>query len=86
MSDDSKTAGRIQRFNNHIETRYKAGWGFAQFEDGKPANEAVHNTCFACHQPLKERDFVFTLLGTLVPRTETFICIPTIVKVRAWQI
>ncbi len=36
------------------------GWGFAQFEDGKPASEAVHKTCFACHQPVKARDFVFT--------------------------
>ncbi|MGO9988570.1 MAG: cytochrome P460 family protein [Steroidobacteraceae bacterium] len=37
-----------------------AGWGFAQFNDGKPADEAVHNTCFACHVPVKARDFVFT--------------------------
>ena len=22
-------------------------WGFAHFEDGKPADEAVHNTCFS---------------------------------------
>jgi hypothetical protein len=36
------------------------GWGFAQFNDGKPADEAVHNTCFACHEPGKARDFVFT--------------------------
>jgi hypothetical protein len=36
------------------------GWGFAQFNDGKPADEAVHNTCFACHAPAKDSDFVFT--------------------------
>src|SRR6202045_2743028 len=36
------------------------GWGFAQFNDGKPADEALHNTCFACHVPVKTRDFVFT--------------------------
>src|SRR6202050_2149337 len=36
------------------------GWGFAQFDDGKPANEAVHKTCFPCHEPGKDRDFVFT--------------------------
>jgi hypothetical protein len=37
------------------------GWGFAQFnEDGKPAGEAVLNTCFACHQAIKARDRVFT--------------------------
>ncbi len=36
------------------------GWGFAQFNDGKPADGAVHKTCFACHEPAKARDFVFT--------------------------
>jgi hypothetical protein len=36
------------------------GWGFAQFTDGKPADEAVHNTCFLCHEPAKARDFVYT--------------------------
>ena len=37
------------------------GWGFAQFnKDGKPADEAMHKTCFPCHEPAKDRDFVFT--------------------------
>jgi len=36
------------------------GWGFAQFKDGKPADEALHNTCFTCHVPVKTRDFIFT--------------------------
>lgn len=35
------------------------GWGFAQFNDGKPADEAAHKTCFACHEIVKARDFVF---------------------------
>jgi hypothetical protein len=35
------------------------GWGFAHFDDGKPASEAVHNTCFPCHGTVKARDFVF---------------------------
>jgi Cytochrome P460 len=35
------------------------GWGFAQFDDGKPVDEAVHNTCFPCHETVKARDFVF---------------------------
>jgi Cytochrome P460 len=35
------------------------GWGFAHFDDGKPANEAVHNTCFSCHEIVKARDFAF---------------------------
>jgi hypothetical protein len=36
------------------------GWGFADFKDGKPADEAVHKTCFPCHELAKARDFVFT--------------------------
>jgi hypothetical protein len=36
------------------------GWGFAQFKDGKPAEEALIKTCFPCHVPVKSRDFVFT--------------------------
>jgi hypothetical protein len=36
------------------------GWGFAQFKDGKPADEAVHKTCFPCHELAKARDLVFT--------------------------
>jgi Cytochrome P460 len=36
------------------------GWGFADFTNGKPGNEALHATCFSCHQPAKDRDYVFT--------------------------
>jgi hypothetical protein len=36
------------------------GWGFAHFDNGKSAGETVLNTCFACHQAVKERDLVFT--------------------------
>ena len=36
------------------------GWGYAEFIEGKPAAEAVHKTCFPCHEPFKEKDFVFT--------------------------
>ncbi|WNL44273.1 cytochrome P460 family protein [Dyella sp. BiH032] len=37
------------------------GWGFGRFIDGKPADEAQHRTCFACHQALaKGHDYVFT--------------------------
>jgi predicted HTH domain antitoxin len=36
------------------------GWGFAQFTDGKPDNEAALKACFPCHGPAKDRDFVFT--------------------------
>jgi len=36
------------------------GWGFAQFNHGKPADEALLKTCFPCHEPIKARDFLFT--------------------------
>jgi cytochrome P460 len=36
------------------------GWGFADFKDGKPGDEALHRTCFPCHKPAKDRDYVFT--------------------------
>jgi len=36
------------------------GWGFAQFDDGKPADEGLLKTCFPCHEPIKARDFLFT--------------------------
>ena len=36
------------------------GWGFADFTNGKPGDLALHAQCFPCHQPVKDRDFVFT--------------------------
>ncbi|MDV2983772.1 UNVERIFIED_CONTAM: cytochrome P460 family protein [Methylobacteriaceae bacterium AG10] len=37
------------------------GWGFGRFVDGKPVDEAQHQTCFACHEArVKDRDYVFT--------------------------
>jgi hypothetical protein len=36
------------------------GWGFADFTNGKPGSDALHKTCFPCHEPAKDRDFVFT--------------------------
>ncbi|MGC2172104.1 MAG: cytochrome P460 family protein [Candidatus Sulfotelmatobacter sp.] len=36
------------------------GWGFAQFKYGKPDPSAALKTCFACHEPAKAGDFVFT--------------------------
>ena len=36
------------------------GWGFAQFKDGKPVDAANLSGCFACHVPVKGRDFLFT--------------------------
>ena len=36
------------------------GWEFAQFKDGKSADETLLKTCFPCHVPIESRDFVFT--------------------------
>jgi hypothetical protein len=36
------------------------GWAYAEFINGKPADEAVLKTCFPCHEPYKGQDFVFT--------------------------
>jgi Cytochrome P460 len=36
------------------------GWGFGEFKDGKPSDEAMHKTCFPCHESAKGRDFIFT--------------------------
>jgi hypothetical protein len=70
--ENNKVFGRAQSFVAGPPTnvqlmvkdsrKYAAtgGWGFAQFKDGKPADEAVHKTCFPCHEPVKARDFVFT--------------------------
>lgn len=70
--ENNKVFGRFQSFVAGSATnlqfmikdskKYAAtgGWGFGQFKDGKPASEAVHKTCFACHEPVKARDFVFT--------------------------
>jgi hypothetical protein len=43
--------------------KYRAtgGWGFGRFVNGKPVDEAQHQTCFACHEArVKGHDFVFT--------------------------
>ncbi len=70
--ENNKVFGRVQSFvagspkNMQFmvkdSKKYAAtgGWGFADFKDGKPASEAVHNTCFPCHTPAKDRDYVFT--------------------------
>ena len=36
------------------------GWAYGQFDDGKPADEAVLKTCLPCHEQIKARDYVFT--------------------------
>jgi hypothetical protein len=62
--DQSFVAGPATNLQLMIKDSKKyaatGGWGFAQFKDGKPADEAVHNTCFPCHESVKARDLVFT--------------------------
>ena len=70
--ENNKVFGRAQSFVPGPPTnvqfmvkdskKYAAtgGWGFAHFNDGKPADEAMLKTCFPCHAPAKDRDFVFT--------------------------
>ena len=36
------------------------GWGFATFENGKPADAASMKSCFPCHEKAKATDLVFT--------------------------
>jgi len=70
--ENNKVFGRTQSFVAGAPTNIQfmvkdskkyaatAGWGFAQFNDGKPAGEALLKTCFPCHEPNKAGDFVFT--------------------------
>lgn len=71
--ENNKSFGREQSFvaglpKNGVQFMVKdskkyastGGWGYAHFDDGKPADDKVLNTCFACHQAVKDRDFVFT--------------------------
>jgi Cytochrome P460 len=71
--ENNKAFGRPQSFvagppKNGVQFMVKdsrkyastGGWGFAQFNDGTPADEAAHKTCFPCHQAVNARDFVFT--------------------------
>jgi hypothetical protein len=72
LEESEKAFGRHQSFvagppKNGVQFMVKdsrkyastGGWGFAQFDDGKPADEAMHSTCFACHEIVKARDFIF---------------------------
>ena len=36
------------------------GWGFGQFNEGKPVEAAMLQSCFSCHERIKDRDLVFT--------------------------
>jgi len=69
--ENNKAFGRAQSFVAGAPTNIQfmikdskkyastGGWGFAQFDDGKPIDVPVQE-CFSCHVPAKPRDFVFT--------------------------
>jgi Cytochrome P460 len=59
----SSVAGPVENIQFMVKDakKYAAtdGWGFADFRNGKPGDEALHKTCYPCHVPAKDRDFVF---------------------------
>jgi len=72
--ENNKVFGREQSFvagaptGAHLQFMVKdskkyaatGGWGFGQFDkDGKAVDAAELKPCFPCHQPVKERDFVY---------------------------
>jgi hypothetical protein len=71
--ENNKTFGNHQSFvagapKNGVQFMVKdtkkyaatGGWGYAHFNDGKPADDTLLATCFPCHQAVASRDFVFT--------------------------
>jgi hypothetical protein len=71
--ENNKVFGRPQSFvagppKNGVQFMVKdskkyaatGGWGYAQFDDGKPADDALLKTCFPCHEAVKGRDYVFS--------------------------
>lgn len=73
LAESARAFGQVQSFvagapKNGVQFMVKdakkfaatGGWGYAQFDDGKPAGGETANTCFACHSIVKARDFVFS--------------------------
>jgi hypothetical protein len=71
--ENNKIFGRAQSFvagppTNGVQFMVKdskkyaatGGWGFAQFDDGKPAGKKVLNACIPCHRPDQARDGIWT--------------------------
>jgi hypothetical protein len=56
----SPSSASSDRYHSDRSTAAFGQLGSAQFDDGKPADETALKTCFACHGPAKDRDFVFT--------------------------
>ena len=71
--ENNKTFGKAQSFvagapKNGVQFMVKdskkyaetGGWGYAHFNDGKPADTSFMQSCFPCHDLIKSRDAVFT--------------------------
>ena len=70
--ENNKVFGREQSFvageatnvqfmvKNSKKYAATGGWGYSQFDDGKPVEAAKLSGCYACHVPVKERDYLFT--------------------------
>jgi hypothetical protein len=70
--ENNKAFGRQQSFvagdptnvqfmvKNSKKYAATGGWGYAQFNDGKPVEATALSGCYACHVPVKDRDFLFT--------------------------
>jgi hypothetical protein len=71
--ENNKVFGRVQSYvagppKNGLQFMIKdskkyaatGGWGYGHFNDGKPADDAFMKSCHACHEAIKDRDFVFT--------------------------
>jgi hypothetical protein len=72
--ENNKSFGREQSFvaghpKNGVQFMVKdaakyastGGWLYAQFDDGTPVRDAKQlQSCFTCHQAIKNRDYVFT--------------------------
>jgi len=61
---DSTFAGSAMNVQFMVKDSKKyaasGGWGYADFTNGKPGDQALHEKCFSCHLPAKDRDYVFT--------------------------
>jgi Cytochrome P460 len=72
--ENNKAFGKAQSFvaghpKNGVQFMVKdskkyastGGWGYSQFDDGKPLTDAAMlRSCYDCHALIKDRDFVFT--------------------------
>jgi Cytochrome P460 len=82
LLESEKAFGRLQSFvagapKNGVQFMIKdskkyastGGWGFAQFDDGKPADEKVQNTCFPLSPGRQGSRLCLQPLRTLILRT-----------------